>query len=150
MFVTTSLNRLSLLALPPGEKSWFAYERADLRESRGERLTGNQVVRHGLRHGEDQLKIFAVLQGMIDRRRTLSALHCQLGGCSSDGNCRQIELGAAAAGLAQAKQIQRQAVADVNGCMNLGVFGQPQCLANARRKVELSSRDAAAKLAGNE
>src|SRR5262245_44529956 len=85
---------------------------------------------------------------MIERR--IAALSGQVGGGLGDGNFAGSQRRPAAAGLAEARQVEREAVADVDGGVNFGVFGQPERFAHPRRKVEVFSQNAAAKTSGDE
>src|SRR5688572_16277463 len=150
MFVAAGSQSVSISVFIDAEQAWLGGERPDLAQRLVQRLVAEQFVGRLLRHSQNQLEIFSVGKGVIEGCRAVVSLASQLVRGGGDGNVFQIEYGAAAASFAQAEQIERQAVADVDSRVNSGVLREPQRFPHTRREVEMLSDDAAAKLARDE
>ena len=110
-------------------------------------------IRCGLvgRHGQEQLEILAVAQGVFQRRRAVGQLLGQPPGIVVRSARRPVWTTAPAAAFrGQPRQIDRQPVADVDAGVQLVALVQQQGLVDPRLEIEMPAEDAAAEGAGDD
>src|SRR5690349_1922410 len=120
MFIAARRQRLSCAVLAAREQTRLLNECANSCQPNWQRLSRNKIGCNIFRRGQNQLKIFAVTQSMVECTRwrwnlaSASLRASQLLCNGENGNSAQFNNGAAAAGLAHPKKIKRQSVADVD------------------------------------
>ena len=131
-------------------KAGLGSQLADVGQRYFQRPIGEHPPRLVRRDRQDQFKILAVAQGVIQGCRAVGQLVRQPPGIIGERNVLGIDNRPAAAFLHEAGQIEREAVADIDAGVQLVGLVQSERLADPRLEVEMAPEDAAAEEAGDE
>ena len=102
------------------------------------------------RHGQDQLEIFAIAQGVVKGGRAVGEAFGQSPGVVADRHGPGPDDRPAAAFDGQMRQIERQPVAAIDAGVQLVSLVEQQGFGHARLEIEVMAEDAAAERAGDD